>query len=77
MHRCLGAHGARWRVGENIGKIDADTRIASEITELDAVVAFVVGRAPFVAQAQIERELRVNFPVVLEVKTGLSRSVRD
>ena len=51
------------------GQVDGHAAGAGEIAELDPVVALRIGRAPFIAQAQIKRELRVHLPIVLKVES--------
>src|SRR5579859_1155758 len=51
--------------------------VAGEIAELNIVVAFVVRGAPFVAKAEVYGELRINFPIVLEIKSGFLGLVGD
>src|SRR6266536_1435261 len=55
---------------------NVDTRVSSEIVELQPVVALRVGSAPLIAQADIDRQLWHNLPIVLHVEGGLFRFVR-
>ena len=75
--RRLGAACARRGSAQHICQIDADTRGRGEIAELNAVVALVVRRAPFVANAEVQCELGGYLPVVLEIETGFGRPVGD
>ena len=58
-----------------MAQIEIDAGVGGEIAEFDPVVALVVGRTPLVADAEIERELRVHFPVILEIEPRLCRPV--
>ena len=66
------AIGLQRRLGA--AEIQVDPGIAGEVAELEAVVAFIVGRAPLVADAQIQREFRGHFPIILKIEAGFDRS---
>src|ERR1700677_1015948 len=67
----------RLQSGLSTAQIKIYSSRRGEIAELDAVLAFVVGRTPLITYAEIKRELGVDFPVILKVETGFSRFVGD
>ena len=68
-------HAHRLQSRLSAAQIEIDTAVAGEIAEFDVVVALVVGRAPLIAQAEVHSELRIDFPVVLNVEARLRRFV--
>ena len=54
-----------------------DSAVSLEITELDIVLALGVRRAPFIAQAKVQSQLGIDFPVVLKIKRSFLGLVRN
>ena len=54
---------------------NADSRISSEVAEREPVEALGVGSAPLIAQAEIDRQLRGDLPVILHIEGGVFRLV--
>src|SRR5262245_4126288 len=52
-----------------------DSRISSEIVELEPILPFCVRCAPFVAQPKVKRQLGSRLPVVLHKESSLFRFV--
>ena len=55
---------------------NSHSAVASEVAELDAIVALVVRGAPFITQAEVQGEFGRDLPIILEIKAGLFRFIR-
>src|SRR5262249_47085869 len=54
---------------------NADSRVSSEVVELEPVESLGVWSAPLVSQPEIERQFRCSFPIVLHEKCSFFRFI--